>query len=401
MQQKRLALMVSIIVLVLAACGKPITPPTNPSISITPSINGSVKPGENTQVPVTITRENFAGEVTVVLKDAPSGISATAQKTMESSAPLTVAIAKSLEPGDYPLTVSATGKGVSEAQGAVTLRVSPSVVPPPPAKSDPANLIQGTIENWDSSVVQVEAYSYEGELLGQDEIGKDGRLDLELRDPISQSDLKTTLATDFCSSGSSNLVATPTNLPGTIVFGIESLTGDRFIYEQSYPRGKVPLDNDIYVFRVYSAVAGSIKGSCPQDGLDLNLALKQGWNFVAASYDASRQTFTLESSLTQPAKANLVYETFANEPPVADFYAEALGFNEAYVDVSYASDSDGYIEFYELDMGDGTVYYFDSSDSYLDVIHPYAASGIYTITLTVYDDEEGWDSLSTDLDVYF
>jgi PKD repeat protein len=79
----------------------------------------------------------------------------------------------------------------------------------------------------------------------------------------------------------------------------------------------------------------------------------------------------------------------ANEPPVAaiepKYQIVAVG-EEAWFSANASYDLDGWIVYYVWDFGDGTTGYE------IETWHTYNATGNYTVTLTVYDNENGTDT---------
>ena len=82
----------------------------------------------------------------------------------------------------------------------------------------------------------------------------------------------------------------------------------------------------------------------------------------------------------------------APEPPVASFTAEVDELDLS-VDASGSTDPDEDIASYEWDWGDG------STGSGVTAEHTYAAAGVYTVTLTVTDDQGLQDTFERDVEV--
>jgi PKD domain len=393
--------------LLLAACDTTgPDPKRDPSISISPSMNGSIEPGKNGTLTVTLTRTDFDGEIMVGLKNPPAGISATSQSSTGNSVSLMVQTTASTGEGTHALVVSASGDGVKTVEQSVSLEVkNGGETPPPPPPPPPGDKINGPIQNWPKDTSRVLfAYSDQGDILAQQQVGNDGKLDLSLGTPTRQADLDTILnrGGGFCESNS-DISSTPKDLPGAFVGMISSDDGSIAVTEQSLPPSGVLIDGELFVFRVYSALQGSVTGSCNFYGsqLEVNAQLRAGWNIVVATYEEDNDSFNLETAQQVPAKAKLWTSAEPqNELPVAMLYISASGYDEAYIDISSSYDPDGSITSYFLDFGDGysvTLYPGDTLSGY----YPYASSGYYTITLTVYDDSGDSSTTSQEVYVYY
>lgn len=382
---------------VLAACDTNPLPVKEVKMDFQTSGLSLLRAGEAGRLQVNIQRENYTGEITVELISPPEGIRAEAQHTTGNSAVLVIQVAATVEVGTHVLNVAASGNGVVRVEKQVTMQVAPSDdgsgTDPKPQPVIDAHVVEGTIQNWDAGVQLIQAYSLQGELLDQDEVGVDGKLRLELREPKALFDLDTDFSQGLCATGTSTLASNPANLPGTVVAGYDNSGFDLVIYEQSYPRKTLPLDGDVWVIRVYSAISGSVTGHCQSwyggERWEFDLNLQSGWNIVAITYKASVGSFHLSVMNKVPDKARLVfeYEGYVNgQEPVANLEVLATGFNEVWVDGSGSYDPDGYITEYYFDMGDGTYYYFASFD-YPVFYHQYQNSGYFVVSLCVYDNE--------------
>lgn len=391
--------------LALVACDRTTPLPiVKPAISISAS-GMSVQAGQTSgQLRVSITRTNYTGEITVEAQSATSGITVASQKTTGDSVTLPVTLANSIAKGEHPLTVRASGTGLDAAEKQVMLTVGDEKTPPPLPS---ANLIKGTLQNWKGDKVTLKAFSFNSlssETLGRAEVGSDGALEIELAVPSTQQDLDTVINENFC-GGAGTVSSSPSALVGSFMFSLYSADGSIEVLEQSYPASEFPeIDGDLFLFRAYSADAGSLKGSCGSGfgSLQFDASLGKGWNLLAATYNKSSNSFTVKSVSETPKNVKLYWHSL-NNYPVANLYVSTFGYNQVYVDVSSSYDSDGRISGYTIDMGDGTVY----SDYTLGPIgnayfyYTYASSGYYTITLTVYDDSGGSSTTSQQVYVYY
>lgn len=128
---------------ILPACssgggGDPVTPTPNPtpgSLAVALSSNsGSVVAGSQVTLTATITRGgSFTGAVTLAAEGAPAGVTATFSASSlaagVSSAGLTLQVAGSVAAGTYPITVRATGTGVTAATASYALTVTAASTP--------------------------------------------------------------------------------------------------------------------------------------------------------------------------------------------------------------------------------------------------------------------------------
>jgi uncharacterized membrane protein len=282
-------------------------------------------------------------------------------------------------------TIKATA-GSQEASVTITITAPPTV----------ANRIQGTIEDWTkTATVSFSAYSDQYETLANDNVSANGQLDMTLLTPKKLADLDSSVDATFCNS-SNALRSEPATLEGAFVYSLES--NDGFVTQRSFVAGQTPLDGQGYVFRAYSRESGKVTGSCVDySGLKLtfDINLTAGWNLVQAIYSEGNREFIVEETATLPANMKLEYESYTISPvnqfPVAYLYTYAgWGVNEVLFDASYSYDPDGYIAYWSLDLGDGTV--LDSStygsiSNIYNFSHYYASSGYYPVNLTVCDYE--------------
>jgi hypothetical protein len=126
---------------------------TDPDPAITVAVGpatASVIQGASATVPVTITRSGgFAGPVSLTLTGAPEGVTGTFDPTPipagATASTLTLTVAAGVEPGDYPLTVRATGDGVDDKTDALALTVTAAATPSFALALTPAalTLVQG------------------------------------------------------------------------------------------------------------------------------------------------------------------------------------------------------------------------------------------------------------------
>jgi uncharacterized membrane protein len=120
----------------------PTPPPPPPPPTPTPgtlaialgSGSGSVVAGSQATTTVTITRGgSFTGDVSLAAEGAPAGVtasfSASSLPAGVTSASLTLQVAASTAAGTYPITVRATGSGVTAATATFTLTVTAAPVP--------------------------------------------------------------------------------------------------------------------------------------------------------------------------------------------------------------------------------------------------------------------------------
>ena len=147
------------------------------------------------------------------------------------------------------------------------------------------------------------------------------------------------------------------------------------------------------------------KSSDPNQGDTLTYS----WNFgdgatgKGVSLEHTYQkagSYTVHLTVTDSAgatgQAQVTITVSSNKPPVARFKAsKTSGFMplEIVFDAKDSSDPDGTITRYAWDFGDG------ASQEGEKVTHTFTSDGVYTVTLTVYDDKEGQNSTSLDIQV--
>ncbi|MEJ2246705.1 MAG: PKD domain-containing protein, partial [Acidobacteriota bacterium] len=105
----------------------------------------------------------------------------------------------------------------------------------------------------------------------------------------------------------------------------------------------------------------------------------------------------IDSDNTMDSAKKIINVTSAgNQPPTATFTATPVS-GDAPLDVSFdatgSTDSDGTIDTYEWDFGDGSTGTGDT------INHTYTTQGTYTVTLTVTDDAGGSDTATTSIEV--
>ena len=111
---------------VTAGCGDPSGPAADYTISPNPT-SASVAQGGNTTVQVTLARSGgFAGDVTLSLEAAPTGVAGTfsPMAAMGNTSTLTITVGSSVAAGTYPLTVKGTTSGVSDRTASFSLTVT-------------------------------------------------------------------------------------------------------------------------------------------------------------------------------------------------------------------------------------------------------------------------------------
>jgi hypothetical protein len=283
--------------------------------------------------------------------------------------------------------------GLQEARVTITITSTPV----------DASRIYGIIEDWSkTSPVLFTATTNQYETVANERVGVDGEIDMTLNIPKDLADLDGSFDVDICSADN-DLRSEPAILEGAILYDIAGLdegNGESlFLTQRSFVAGTAPLDGDGFIFRVYSASAGTITGSCDNPGsgfrLEFDLDLTSGWNLVEATYNQGNREFSVQTASRVDASMKLEAESYdspaTNIAPYANLAAYVgPGLNEVIVDASLSYDPDGYISYWSLDMGDGVVL---TSDVYGDISNMnyysyiYASSGLYTITLTVYDDD--------------
>lgn len=95
------------------------------AVALTPTAI-SVQQGQSGNVNIALTRSNFAGTVNFAATNAPAGVTPTFNPngTPTSASVLTLAVAANVPAGVYPITVTASGTGVTSATAQVSLTVT-------------------------------------------------------------------------------------------------------------------------------------------------------------------------------------------------------------------------------------------------------------------------------------
>ena len=122
-------------------------------------------------------------------------------------------------------------------------------------------------------------------------------------------------------------------------------------------------------------------------------------HFSPEEWDPTFVDSDMPVTLQNEPKVATVFEYVPNKPPVASFtYSpENLVVGQAVTfDASGSYDLDGSIVSYEWDFGDGTT----ETTTSPTIQHTYSSGGIYTVTLTVTDNDGLTDSYSTTITVY-
>jgi len=96
--------------------------PQSLSLTLNPTAL-AVPPGSTGTLQATLQAQNFSGQVSLALQGAPSGVTiAPTSASAPGQVALTLSVASSVAPGTYPITLQATGQGVS-ASASFTLSV--------------------------------------------------------------------------------------------------------------------------------------------------------------------------------------------------------------------------------------------------------------------------------------
>ncbi len=102
-------------------------PPVAPSLAISlDPAQLTIEPGATSSSAATLTRSGgFAGEVSIAVSGAPQGMTAAAtpNPTTEETVSVSVEVDGSVAGGSYPLTVTASGEGVENANATLTIDV--------------------------------------------------------------------------------------------------------------------------------------------------------------------------------------------------------------------------------------------------------------------------------------
>ncbi|UCE73318.1 MAG: PKD domain-containing protein [Methanomassiliicoccales archaeon] len=152
--------------------------------------------------------------------------------------------------------------------------------------------------------------------------------------------------------------------------GNASYDPDGYIVNYSWSFGDGYYGNGIYVWHSYSSPGSYV-----------------AWLTVTDNDGGTDMDYANVTVLPSPTQ---------NEPPVAyaypDYQIVSVG-EDAWVHGYYSYDNDGWIESYEWNFGDG--YYGEG----VNVTHAYSAPGIYTVILTVTDNDGAEDTDNCTIEV--
>ncbi len=112
-----------------APFGVTVTTPPGVSLSLAPAAL-TILQGASATTAVTITRTNFTGAVALSLEGAPPGVTGafTPASTTTDNASLTLSVAITVPPGNYPITVKATAAGIADRTATLALTVTAAPV---------------------------------------------------------------------------------------------------------------------------------------------------------------------------------------------------------------------------------------------------------------------------------
>ena len=230
-------------------------------------------------------------------------------------------------------TPPTTGSGtatIKASTGSQEARVTITVASTPVD----ASRIEGKIEDWTkTSPVLFTATTNQYETVANERVGTDGQIDMTLNIPKDLADLDGSFDVDICSAGN-DLRSEPAILNGAILYdiiGFDEISSEGFsLMQRSFVAGTAPLDGDGFIFRVYSATAGTITGSCdnPSSGLRLkfDLDLASGWNLAKAVYNEGNREFNVQAAVSVDASMKLKVESYSptvsNYAPYANLSAD-------------------------------------------------------------------------------
>lgn len=127
-----------------------VTTPPPASIALAVSSAGTtLAPGDNSTFNATVTRTNYTGTVTVAVSNVPTGVTANVQSTGDTHA-ITISVGATATPGAYPLTITASGTGVTSQTATYNLTVSP---PPSSSIAVALNPTSATVQQGQSTTV--------------------------------------------------------------------------------------------------------------------------------------------------------------------------------------------------------------------------------------------------------
>lgn len=99
-------------------------PPLAPSLAVTLSgIGTSIVAGTGASFTATVTRTNYSSPVTITVSGTPMGVTSSVTSNGDTYS-IALATVASTAPGNYPLTVTASGTGVASATASYTLSLS-------------------------------------------------------------------------------------------------------------------------------------------------------------------------------------------------------------------------------------------------------------------------------------
>jgi hypothetical protein len=386
----------------------PASTPTGPTLKIN-LLDGTRTTEGGATIVLSVVKSEVSESVNWSLSGTPLGsLSSTTGDSVTYTPPAT---------GSGSNTITATA---GDLNASVTITISPASAP------SEVNRIVGEIEDWTKTgTVLFNAITDQNEILATDRVSSNGKLDMTLNTPQNLADLDGSFDAGVCSANN-ELRSEPAFLKGAVVYELSGTLESSsnlmaqavpatplstvIVTQRSFVAGSQPLNGQGFVFRVYSETDGDITGSCQSSAtglrLEFNVSLSEGWNLVEAIYNQGNREFNVRAATTLNSGMKLEAETYDPPPapvneapyPYLDAYV-GPGFNEVLIDAYPSYDIDGSITYWELNMGDGTVYTsstYGSISSIYGFSHVYGSSGLYTVTLTVYDNE-GASATATDI----
>jgi PKD repeat protein len=189
---------------------------------------------------------------------------------------------------------------------------------------------------------------------------------------------------------------------GTLVFGTWTGVANTITSTDSYNDGlwhHVVAAQGVGGMRLY--VDGELVGTNPQTGAEAytgywRIGGDNTWSSSSPYFNGRIDEFAVYPVVLSPETVAEHYELGAppppNQAPTADFTNTAVG-KKVTFDSTPASDSDGTIDEYLWDFGDG------ATSTQPNPVHSYASSNTYTVTLTVTDDDDATGTVSKLIDV--